>query len=213
MIRLWGRETSSNVQCVRWALEELGLAYERIDVGENFGGLDTPEYLAKNPMGKIPVIEDGDMVLFESAAILRYLARTYGDDGFWPADPARRSRADMWAEWAKHEIAELFTLPIFWRVVRTPVDRQDPTAIAQSVEAFEASLAVANDRLATRTWLAGDAMTPGDFHLGHVLFRYFDTGVAARDLPHLRAYYDRLTSRPAYQRAVMVPYDILRDTI
>ncbi len=213
MIRLWGRETSSNVQCVRWALEELGLAYERIDVGEGFGGLDTAEFLAMNPMGKIPVIEDGETVLFESGAILRHLARCHGDDGFWPADPAVRARVDMWAEWAKLEVAEQFTLPVFWRVVRTPAARRDAGVIAGAVETLEVALTIAEDRLARHDWLASERMTPADIWLGHVLYRYFTIDIARRPLPALRAYYERLTERPAYRRAVMVSYDSLRDTI
>ena len=213
MITLWGRETSSNVQCVRWALEELGLDYTRIDVGETFGGLDTAEFRALNPMGKIPVIEDGDTVLFESAAILRYLARSYADEAFWPDDPKARSRVDMWAEWAKHEVADRFTGPIFWAAVRTPEARRNAEEIRRAVDAFETSLAVADTRLAAHRWLAGDAMTPGDVHLGHVLYRYFDIDIPRRELPALRAYYERLTERPVYRRAVMISYAALKDTI
>lgn len=213
MLTLWGRASSSNVQCVRWALAELGLSCERIDAGEGFGGLDDPGFLAMNPMGKIPVIRDGDVVLFESAAILRYLARVYGDAGFWPEGVARRSVVDQWAEWAKQEVANRFTGPVFWRVVRTPEARHDKAAIAHAVEVLEVSLAVADARLATRSWLAGEAMTPADFHLGHILYRYYDIDIPRADLPALRDYFDRLRERPAYRETVMLNYDELRNTI
>ncbi|RYH12107.1 glutathione S-transferase family protein [Tropicimonas sp. IMCC6043] len=212
MIELWGRATSSNVQAVRWALLELGLDHRRHDVGEGFGGLDTPEFLAMNPVGKIPVIRDGALTLFESAAILRYLASNYGDQGFWPAGAAARATTDQWAEWAKQEIANRFTGPVFWRVVRTPAARRDAAAIAEALDIFETQLAIAEARLARHPWLVGDHMTPGDILLGHVLYRYFDIDIARRPLPALRGYYDRLTARPAYRDAVMISYDSLRDT-
>ena len=101
MITIWGRNTSSNVQVVMWAVAELGLEHERIDWGGAFGGNDDPEYRAMNPNGVVPTIRDGELVMWESPAILRYLGARYGDEGFWPADPAERARLDMWAEWVK----------------------------------------------------------------------------------------------------------------
>ncbi|MBV2358220.1 glutathione S-transferase family protein [Thalassococcus sp. CAU 1522] len=213
MVTIWGRASSSNVQAVMWGAAELGLVIERIDAGGGYGGLDTPSFLEMNPNGLIPVMRDGDLTLFESAAILRHLARAYGDDGFWPVDPARRARVDQWSEWAKQEIANRFTGPIFWRVVRTPAARHDPAAIRAAVDRFETALAIAEARLARSPWLAGDTMTPGDIHLGHVLYRYFDIAIDRRDFPALRAYYGRLTERPAYAAHVMLNYDELRDTI
>ena len=101
MITVWGRATSVNVQAVMWALAELGIACERIDVGGAFGGLDTPEFRAMNPNGRIPVLRDRDVFLWESAAIVRYLGAQYGSGGFWPADPLSRAKLDKWAEWMK----------------------------------------------------------------------------------------------------------------
>lgn len=213
MLTLFGRETSSNVQAVRWALEELGLVYERVDVGGSFGGLDAPALRAMNPHGRIPVLQDGSAAIFETGAILRYLAAAYGDDVFWPTDPLARARVDQWAEWGKIEVAEKFTGPVFWRVVRTPAARRDPVAIRAAVDRLEGELAVAEAVLAGRDWLAGPDFTLADIAFGHVLFRYFDIDIARRDLPALAAYHDRLAARPAYRSAVMVSYDVLRDTL
>lgn len=213
MVTVWGRATSSNVQAVMWSAAELGLEIDRRDVGEDFGGLDSAEFLAMNPNGLIPVVQDGAVTLFESAAIIRHLGRTYGDDGFWPRDTTALAKVDQWAEWAKQMVANRFTGPIFWRAVRTPAERRDPEAIAQAVSRFETSLAVAEERLQNHAWLAGDHMTPGDIHLGHVLFRYFDIDITRAEFPALRSYYDRLTRRPAYQETVMLSYESLRDTI
>ena len=95
MITVWGRATSGNVQMVMWAIAELGLDHKRLDVGGKFGGNDTPEYRAMNPNGLVPVIQDGDgPFLWESAAIVRYLGATYGDEQFWPSSPATRATVD-----------------------------------------------------------------------------------------------------------------------
>ncbi len=214
MLTLYGRATSSNVQAVMWALAELGLDYERIDRGETIGGLDTAEFRAMNPHGRIPVLRDGDgPAIFESGAILRYLGGRYGAAPFWPGDPAERAQVDMWAEWAKIEVADRFTGPVFWRVVRTPEARHDKPAIRAAVDRLERELATADAVLATRPYLAGDALSLADIPLGHVLYRYFDIDIARRDLPDLAAYYRRLTERAAYRETVMVSYAMLRDTV
>ena len=95
MITVYGRATSSNVQIAMWTIGEIGLEYERLDIGHSYGGNDTPEYLAMNPNGLVPTIRDGDLVLWEAAAIMRYLAARYGDEDFWPRDPAVRAPLDM----------------------------------------------------------------------------------------------------------------------
>lgn len=210
---VWGRQTSSNVQAVMWCAAELGLVVDRRDVGEGFGGLDRPEFLEMKPNGLIPVLQQGELTLFESAAIIRHLARSFGDDRFWPRDSRALAKVDQWAEWAKQMVANRFTGPVFWRVVRTPRARWDKPAIEAAVDRLEAALSVAERQLSQQDWLAGDHMTPGDFHLGHVLHRYFDIEITRKDLPALRAYYDRLTGRPAYQATVMLSYESLRDTI
>jgi glutathione S-transferase len=211
-LTVYGRATSSNVQALLWGLEELGLTYDRLDYGEVYGGLDTPEFRAMNPHGKIPVLTVGDTALFETPAILRYLAAAHGADNFWPADPLARAQIDMWAEWAKHSVAEAFTGPVFWRNTRTAPERRKPDLIRANLDAFEAALAIAEPRLARHPYLCGDALTLADIQFGHVLYRYFDTDLDRRSLPALAAYYARLCSRPAYAATVMVSYDKLKDT-
>ncbi len=214
MFTLYGRASSSNVQAVMWGLAELGLDYTRVECGEQYGGLDTPEFLAMNPHGRIPVlVQEGGPVIFESAAILRYLGDVAGRQDLWPSAAAARAEVDKWAEWAKVDVANRFTGPIFWRVVRTPKARWDRAAIRDAVDRFEMELAVADRVLAGRRFIAGDALTLADMPIGHVLYRYFDIEIERRAFPHLRAYYDRLCARPAYRDVVMVSYDMLRDTI
>lgn len=211
MIKVWGRKTSSNVQAVMWSIAELRLPYERTDRGHRHGGLDTPEFLAMNPNGTIPVVRDGDgEPLWESAAILRYLANRYGRAPYWPDDLAARTRIDKWAEWSKINIALNFSGPIFWRVVRTPAARQDPAALKRAIGVMDRYLGIAETRLMSAPFLCGGDLTLADIQFGHLLYRYFDIDIERRERPVLRAYYERLAERPAYREHVMVPYDELR---
>ncbi len=212
MLKIWGRTDSSNVQAVMWCVGELGLAHDRIDAGHRFGLVDTPEFLAMNPNGTVPVVQDGDNPpLWETGAILRYLAGRYASGAFWPTGPMQRAEVDRWTEWSKINVALGFTGPLFWRVVRTPSDQRDPEAIAQAMAALGRKLRIAEDVLATRPYLAGDAFSLADIQFGHVLFRYYDIDIERPDLPHLHEYYQtRLCQRAPYRAHVMVSYDALR---
>ncbi|AVF03948.1 MULTISPECIES: glutathione S-transferase family protein [Devosia] len=212
-LTVWGRKTSSNVQALMWCIGELGLDHVRHDIGHIHGGNDTPEFLAMNPNGTVPVLRDGDgPALWETGAILRYLAGRYGPDSFWPADPLRRAEIDKWAEWAKINITLNFTGPVFWRVVRTAPSMQDPVAITAALEALIRFLRIANARLERQAFLGGEDFTLADIQFGHVLYRYFDIDIARPDLPHIDRYYAALSERPAFADHVMVSYDALRAT-
>lgn len=211
VLRVWGRKTSSNVQALMWCIGELELTSERYDRGHRFGGLDTPEFLAMNPNGTVPVLRDGtNAPIWETGAILRYLAARYAPEVFWPSDPIVRAEIDMWAEWAKINVTQRFTVPIFWRVVRTAPDKRDTAAIAEAIAALKPLFAIAEQRLASRLYLCGDHLTLADIQLGHVLYRYFDIDIERPALPALRRYYQRLAERPAYREHVMVSYEELR---
>ena len=213
MLTVWGRADSSNVQAVMWGIGELGLPFTRLDVGHRFGGNDTAEFLAMNPNGTVPVLsDDGGPPIWESAAILRYLAGRYGADPFWPEDLTARTQVDQWAEWSKINVALAFTGPVFWRVVRTAPAKRDPAAIRAGVAALEAKLALAEPRLARHAYLVGGDLTLADILFGHVLYRYYDIEIERGDLPALAAYYARLTERPAFRDHVMLPYEALRAT-
>lgn len=162
-LTVWGRRSSSNVQVAMWCIGELGLLCRRIDAGFVYGVTDTPEFLAMNPNGRVPVLRDGgDEPMFESGAILRYLAARYGDGGaFWPADPARRAQVDKWAEWAKVSVGASFTAPIFWAVVRTAPRDRDEAALARALRVLDGYLDLADaDRPTSRTWPATPSRSP-----------------------------------------------------
>lgn len=211
MLEIWGRVSSSNVQALMWCVSELGLEYERHDAGLHYGVNDTPEYLAMNPNGTVPVMRDGGGVpLFESGAMIRYLTNQYGKAPFWPETLAEQTLVDMWAEWAKINIALGFTAPIFWKVVRTAPSKQDSFAIGDAVAVFEKKLRIGEARLTKNDYLAGRAFTPADIMFGHILYRYFDIDIERADMPAVKAYYERLTQRPAFREHVMVSYEELR---
>jgi len=213
MLKVWGRKTSSNVQAVMWCIGELNLEYQRFDIGHKYGGNDTPEFLSMNPNGTVPVLKDDEQApLWESGAILRYLASAYASAPFWPQNPAARAPVDMWAEWSKLNFAHNFGLPIFWRVARTAPSQRDPKAIAEAIHKLTAILKIAEYQFSRHEYLAGEHFTLADIQFGHILYRYFTLEIERPDLPRLAAYYQRLTQRPAYQEHVMVSYDELRVT-
>jgi len=207
MITVFGRATSSNVQLVMWAAAELGLEVERLDYGHVYGGTDTDAFRAMNPRGLVPVLKDGDLVVWESAAILRYLAAEYGQAGaFWPEDARSRARVDMWAEWGKNELSQAFTVPIFWSRVRTPAAKRNEAALARAVEEFEGHLDLLAGQLEGRDFVTGLDFSVADIVIGHLLFRWFTIDVPRRARPVVEAYYQRLTGRAAYRDHVMVSY-------
>lgn len=211
MLTIWGRKTSSNVQALMWCVGELGLDYERHDVGHIYGGTDTAEFRALNPNGTVPVLRDGtNPPLWETGAILRYLGGRYASDDFWPEDLLARADIDRWAEWAKINVTLQFTAPVFWRVVRTPEAERDPLAIRQAVENLERTLGIAEARLGQHPFLVGDTLTLADIQFGHILYRYFDIAIARSDFPHLANYYDLLSKREAFEEHVMVSYAELK---
>lgn len=212
MIVVHGRATSANVQNVMWTLAELGLDCKRLDVGGAFGGNDTPQFKAMNPNGLVPVVEIDGLVLWESAAIVRYLAATRGNDDFWPRDPARRVLVDIWAEWIKTTFVPAFLTNVFWPLIGTPSAERNQAAIAQSIERLKAVARVFEIGVPGDGFFGGGDVCFADMITGTLLYRYFTLDFDRAETPKLRAYYDRLTARPAYATHVMVSYDSLRRT-
>jgi glutathione S-transferase len=206
MITLHGRATAFNVQKVAWLLEELGLPYRRVDVGGEFGGLDVPAFRALNPHGKIPVIEDGDVVVWESQAILRYLAAKYGAPDFWSDDPARRAEVDQWMDWGQTTFSRDFLIGVFWGWYRTPPDRRDMAAVEAAHGRVARGIEVLETRFGDTPYLLGESPSLADIAIGTTLYRYHEIDIPRVDAPLVSAWYRRLTERPAYRAAVMVPF-------
>lgn len=211
MLTVWGRKTSSNVQALMWCIGEMELPYVRHDIGHKYKGTETDFYYSLNPNRTVPVLQDGTAPpLWETGAILRYLANRYGAESFWPSDEIQKANIDKWAEWSKINVATAFNLPVFWRVVRTPQENRDEQAITEAMVKLENYLSVAEAQFEKHRFLAGDDFSLADIQFGHVLYRYYDIDVVRKSLPRLRAYYENIAVRPAFQEHVMVSYEELR---
>jgi glutathione S-transferase len=209
MVKVWGRRSSLNVQKVMWAIGELGLAHEHVDAGGRFGGLDTADFLALNPNGLVPVIVDRGTAIWESQAIVRYLAAQYGAGSLWRADPAERSLADRWMDWAQ-AIWQPHMMALFWGYWRTPEPQRDLDRIEASRLACVRHLAILDAHLARHDFVAGGDFTMGDVALGTGFYRYFEIGLPTPEVPHVRRWYARLCGRPAYREHVMLSFEELR---
>jgi len=201
-MKVYGRVTSSNVMKVLWALDEIGVPYERVDAGMTFGVVDTPEYRAMNPNGRVPTIVDGDLVLWESNAIVRYIGAKYDAGGIWPEDPAKRADLDRWMDWQQTTVNAPFT-PVFWQLVRTPPEQRDQAAIDAGVTQSVANMRILEARIDGCDWLAGDRLTMADIPFGPILHRFFNLPFERPDLPKVRGWYDRMCARPAFKRHIV----------
>lgn len=204
MLTIWGRNNSINVQKAMWTVGELGLAHERIDAGGAFGGLETPDYLAKNPNARVPTLVDGDFVLWESNAIVRYLAAQYGAGGLWPEDPAVRAVADQWMDWQQTTLMPDFTI-VFWGLIRTPPEDRDQAAIETAVAALGPLWQRLERHLADRDYVVGDSFTMGDIPVGAACYRYHALDIERPALPNIEAWYTRLRDRAPFREHVMIP--------
>ena len=202
MLEIWGRPYSSNVIPVIWTANELGLEYTLQLAGGSFGKLDTEAYGKINPNRMIPSIRDGDFALWESLAIVRYLCDRYGAGTLSPADPQMRAIADQWMEWSASR-AFMPVIYLFFATVRTQPAERDSAKIASLNKEAHDALTILDRHLADRPYVCGDEFTMGDIPIGCVVYRYFNVEVERPALPHVEAWYDRLTTRPAYQDHVM----------
>ncbi|MCK6450611.1 MAG: glutathione S-transferase [Alphaproteobacteria bacterium] len=210
MLTVWGRSSSFNLQKVMWLVGELGLEHRHIQAGGRHGGLDTPEFLAMNPHGKVPVIDDGGTVVWESHAILRYLAARYGQGRFWPDDPAGRSEADRWMDWAQTTLQPDFLMGVFWGFYRTPDHLRNWPAIKDKIARCAAHFRLLDRVLEGRSFLGGAVPTLADIPAGTCLYRYYELEIERPKVPNVEAWYRRLQERPAYRRYVMLPFGELR---
>ncbi|KMM89799.1 MULTISPECIES: glutathione S-transferase family protein [Pseudomonas] len=203
MLKVWGRKNSSNVRKVLWCAEELALPYEREEAGGAFGVVDTPQYRALNPNGRVPMIEDGDFVLWESNAIVRYLAARYGSDTSWyQRDVCVRAQADKWMDWTTSTFAGPFR-DLFWGMLRTPAEQQDWVLINGASKTCAELLSIVDQALSEKPYLSGDEIGMGDIPLGSFIYAWFEMPLERPSMPNLEAWYERLKLRPCYRGAVM----------
>jgi len=203
MLKIWGRVNSVNVKKALWAMEELGLKYERVDAGMEHGVVKTPDYLKMNPNSLVPTIDDDGFVLWESHAIVRYLAAKHGAGTLWPVDLKQRADSDRWMDWAYTFQASLRA--VFWGLVRTPPEKRDPKAIEEGRKRCGELLAIPDQALAHKPYFVGNSLTIGDIPLGCHVHLWMRLPIERPSHPNLERWFERLCARPAYQRIVDIP--------
>jgi len=204
MLKILGRDTSSNVMKVLWASAELGVDFEREDIGGKHGGNDTAEFLSLNPNGLVPVIVDDDFVNWESNSCVRYLAAKHDYGGLYPEDIQVRAVAERWMDWQVTTVSPAM-IPVFRGMIRTRAEDRDIDAIETGRASLSAKMAIINDELADRSFLTGDDFNMGDIPLGIAVWRWFNMPIEREDYPHLKRWCDALCERPGYREHIMKP--------
>jgi glutathione S-transferase len=204
-LTIWGRKNSVNVQKVLWCCHELDLTYRRIDAGMQFGRNGDPDYLAINPNGRVPTLVDGGFVLWESNSIMRYLVLAYGPGSpLYPAAPKPRAGVDRWLDWSLSTLQPV-DRPVFWALVRTPVEQRDMAAIQKAADAEAVQWRIVDGHLATRRFLEGE-FTLADIAIGAYARRWFGVeGISKPELPHLQHWFEQISGRAGFVQFVAPP--------
>lgn len=199
MLKILGRRSSNNVQKVLWLLGELGIEVLQEDYGGLFGKTKTPEYRMLNPNGTVPTLVDEAFSLWESNAILRYVAAKY-QSGFYPTNLQERANADKWMDWQLGTLSPAFR-PLYIAVVRGGKSIQQVETDAEVAHALFAQL---DRELGRQTYIAGDALTIADMAIGPMVYRWYKLGLARSDTGNLYRLLQCFEKRPAFARHVMV---------
>ncbi|WP_158745309.1 glutathione S-transferase family protein [Acidisphaera sp. L21] len=211
-ISIWGRANSVNVQKVLWCCAELGVTPDRINAGMAHGHVDTPEYRAMNPNGRVPTLVQGDFVLWESNAIIRYLTLSQIEAGskaalsLYPAAAIKRAPVERWLDWVLTTMQPA-ERPLFWNMVRTTPEDRDAKVIATATKASADAWAVLEAHLTHGgAFVEGDSFTLADIVLGAYARRWFGVDVPNRPVyGRLRAWYDGIAQRFAFQQHIALP--------
>ena len=201
MLKVYGRSASSNVQKVLWCCGEIGLPFELLDIGAAFGGTRTPGYLALNPNGLMPTIDDDGFLLWESNAVVRYLAAKHGAGTLWPTDLRARADADRWMDWQQTTLAAPMGVA-FRAWLKQPPDAMPADQARAALDKAGEGWRILEARLADRPYVGGAELTIGDIALGNAVHRWFRLPIERPELPNVRAWYERLCARPAYRQYV-----------
>ena len=206
MLKIWGRANSVNVQKVLWCCDELGLPFERIDAGLQFGRVNAPDYRELNPNGQVPTLVDGAFVLWESNAIVRYLAMQYGaSSALYLSEPKLRASIDRWLDWSLSTLAPA-ERPVFMTLVRTPAQDRDMIALASNLKTLVVRWKVLDAHLQGRFHIEGDRFTLADIVLGAFAKRWFGVeGIDRPPMPSLERWYQRLTQRAPFKKYIDLP--------
>lgn len=204
MLTVWGRTTSLNVQKILWTLAELGIDYRRIEAGLTFGVNNTPEYLAMNPNGLVPTIDDDGFVLWESNVIVRYLAAKHAMGTLCPADMRERCSTERWMDW-QQSVVNVHLAPLFMQLIRTAPEKRDTGVVAMRSEALAKATAILDAHLADREFVNGATFTMGDIPVGAAMCRWTHLPIERPARPNLEAWQNRLRARPGFRQYVDQP--------
>lgn len=206
MITMWGRNNSTNVKKVLWALEELDLPFNQVMAGLQFGKNKEADYLEMNPNGLVPLLRDDetDLTLWESNAIVRYLAAQYGQNRLWVEAPAERAEGEKWMDWANQTLSPAHRV-ILMGLARTPEPERNYPAIHAAQDLCETLFAILDKALADQPWLSGKAFGVGDIAVAPFVWNLTNLGLTWASHPHLERWLTQLSERPAYQKVVMIP--------
>ena len=197
MLRILGKASSINVRKVLWTCAELGIPFEREDWGAGFRSTHEPDFLALNPNAMVPVVVDGDVVLWESNTICRYLVARHGEDSpLLPREPAARARVEQWMDWQATELNNAWRYA-FMALVRNSPAHADPAQVDHSIAQWHRHMGILERQLAkTGAHVAGPDFSLADVVLGLSLNRWLMTPMERPDYPALRAYAALLRQRP-----------------
>ena len=202
-MKVWGRLSSINVRKVVWAAQEAGADFSRTDAGAAFGIVHTPEYLRLNPNALVPVLQDGDVTLWESNVIVRYLAVRFPASGLLPATLAQRFEAEQWMDW-QQTTSNPAGRTAFIQYFRTPEEQRQPELIRQSVAAMEPLMTLLDRHLATRRFMLGEQFSMADIPLGCEVHRWLHLPQPHPHWPHLVRWFAQVRARPASRGALDV---------
>lgn len=195
MYKLLGRATSGNVQKVLFLLEELGVQYERVDYGRDFKNTTTPEYLAMTPTAKVPTLVDGDLSIWESHTILRYVATKEKATGLYPTDPAKRTQVERWMDWMLASLNPVFLAG--FRDAKKPAEERG----ADTAKNLAAELKILDGQLAKSPFVAGGELTIADICLGPVVRRCVAFPFDLPATPNVAAWLEKLNARASFKKA------------
>ena len=204
MFKVYGRNSSINVQKAVWAMGEAGLEWEWLDKNGTFGVVNVPNYAAINPQIRIPTLDDNGLLVRQSNAIVRYIARNYAPSVLLPDDETAYVEAERWMEWQASDNSAPM-VKVFWGLVRTPPKNRDTVGIDQALDVLHGQFAILDAHLAEHTYVAGEKFCMGDIPPGAAVYRYLSMDIDRPAYPHLDKWYNKLKERDAYRKLVMVP--------
>jgi glutathione S-transferase len=201
MLKIYGVKTSSNVQKVLWCCGELGLAFEREEIGGAFGKNRSAEYLALNPNGLVPTIDDDGFVLWESNVIVRYLSAKHGMGTLCPANLQKRADIERWMDWQQTSLVPHMGV-LFRAMLRKPPDKIPEEQVRTAVQKAGDNWRLLDARLSDQPFVGGAALSMGDIVLGNAVHRWFKLPIERPDLRQVKRWYENLCERPSYREHI-----------